>query len=199
MDNKIDISHEVTPEEKEADAGKTLLLITASCSSCVRAKKFFTDNNIPFVEKNFYSEPITEKHFKDILSLTENGVYDIISQRSKFLSTNKINIDELKVSELISLIQEHPSIVKRPIILQYDRSGLPKRLMIGYNRQDIKVFCRPIKDIEVHLSDLPSDDCTDGHHTHELYGDPVEHTINIDPIEPSEPTPSSKPQKTKKI
>ncbi|WP_084266121.1 Spx/MgsR family RNA polymerase-binding regulatory protein [[Mycoplasma] testudinis] len=167
--------------DSDPDANKTLLLITASCSSCVRARKFFVDNQLPFVEENFYSQPISEKHFKDILSMTENGVYDIISQRSKFLSSNKIDIDELKISELIELIHQHPSIVKRPILLQYDKSGLPKRLMIGYNSQDIKVFCRPIKDIEVHHSITVSDDGIYEGPNNEVYGNPVEGTTDIAP------------------
>lgn len=140
------------------DANKTLLLVTSSCSSCVRTRKFFIDNNLEFVEENFYSQPISEKHFKDILSLSENGVYDIVSKRSKYLSSHKIQVDELKISELINLIHKHPTIVKRPILLQYDRSGLPKRLMIGYNNQDIKVFLRPIKNIEIYHSEYLIDD-----------------------------------------
>lgn len=139
------------------DANKTLLLITASCSSCVRTKKFFIEHELPFIEVNFYAQPISEKHFKDILSLTENGVFDVISQRSKYLSNSKIDISELKMSELIDLIHEHPSIVKRPILLQYDKSGLPKRLMVGYNSTDIRVFLRPIQDVEFHRSEFVVD------------------------------------------
>nr|WP_084269095.1 Spx/MgsR family RNA polymerase-binding regulatory protein [Mycoplasmoides alvi] len=141
-----------------SDANKTLLLITASCSSCVRTKKFFIDNKLPYIEINFYTKPILEKHFKDILSLTENGVYDVISMRSKYLTNNKIDINSLKISELIKLVHEHPSIVKRPILLQYDKSGNPKRLMIGYNSVDIRVFLRPLKDIEFHKSDFTTED-----------------------------------------
>ncbi len=137
-----------------SDAGKTLLLITTSCSSCVRTKKFFVDNKLPFTEINFYTVPITEKHFKDILSLTDNGVFDVIATHSKYLTNNKIDIGELKISELIDLIHKHPSIVKRPILLQYDKSGLPKRLMVGYNSVDIRVFLRPLKEVEFHRSDL---------------------------------------------
>lgn len=151
-------SNKMQTKVANQDANKTLLLVTSSCSSCVRTRKFFVDNNLPFVEENFYSQPISEKHFKDILSLSENGVYDIVSKRSKYLSSHKIKVDELKISELINLIHQHPSIVKRPILLQYDRSGLPKRLMIGYNNQDIKVFLRPIKDIEIYHSEYVIDD-----------------------------------------
>lgn len=150
--------HKTKTKVINQDANKTLLLVTSSCSSCVRTRKFFIDNKLPFVEENFYSQPISEKHFKDILSLSENGVYDIVSKRSKYLSSHKIQVDELKISELINLIHKHPTIVKRPILLQYDRSGLPKRLMIGYNNQDIKVFLRPIKDIEIYHSEYLIDD-----------------------------------------
>ncbi|MDC4163029.1 Spx/MgsR family RNA polymerase-binding regulatory protein [Mycoplasma bradburyae] len=130
-----------------------VLFITASCIGCTRVRRFFKENNINHKEINFYKNPIDEKYFKDILSLTEKGVFDIISTRSKYLQNNKVNIDELTISQLIDLVHEHPSILKRPIILQYDKSGIPKRLMIGYNSTDIKVFLRDVADVKAYYLD----------------------------------------------
>ncbi|QZX48988.1 Spx/MgsR family RNA polymerase-binding regulatory protein [Mycoplasma sp. E35C] len=130
-----------------------VLFITASCIGCTRVRRFFRENKLAHKEVNFYKSPIDEKYFKDILSLTEKGVFDIISTRSKYLQNNKVNIDELTISELINLVHQHPSILKRPIILQYDKSGNPKRLMIGYNSTDIRVFLRDIADVKAYYSD----------------------------------------------
>lgn len=129
---------------QSADGSRIILLSSPSCPNCISARNFFIANKLPFEEINFFSEVIPEQLFKDILSLTENGIYDIISTRSRYLSSQKVEIEEMRLSELIKLTHEQPTIVKRPIVVQYDSSNLPKRLMLGYNKTDIKVFLRPL-------------------------------------------------------
>lgn len=65
---------------------------------------------------------------------SENGTSDIISTRSKVILDNKIDLDSLKVSELISFILANPSVLRRPIIVD------DRRLVVGYNEDDITVF-----------------------------------------------------------
>lgn len=144
MDDKVKTEGAKKPAAKSADGSRIILLSTPSCPSCVSARSFLTANNLPFEEINFFVDQIPEQVFKDILSLTENGIFDIISTRSRYLSSQKIDIEDLRMSELIELTHKQPTIVKRPIVLQYDASGLPKRLMIGFNQTDIKVFLRPL-------------------------------------------------------
>lgn len=138
---------------QNSQTNNIVLFITASCIGCTRVRRFFREYNIQHKEINFYKTAIEEKYFNDILSLTENGVFDIISTRSKYLQNNKVNIDELTISQLITLVNEHPSILKRPIILQYDKSGIPKRLMVGYNSTDIRVFLREVADVKAYYLD----------------------------------------------
>lgn len=121
------------------------LLVTPSCSGCVKAKKFFNKKKIHFEEINFFKQPIPPKLLLDILQMTKNGVYDIISTRSKYLVKNKIDIDQLSIKELINLINNVPSILKRPIIIQYSNSVQPQRLIVGYNEDGIQVFSRELK------------------------------------------------------
>lgn len=121
------------------------LLLTPSCSGCVKAKKFFNKRNIPFEEINFFRKPIPPKLLLDILQMTKDGVYDIISTRSKYIIKNKIDIDLLSIKELIHLINKVPSILKRPIIIQYGSSVQPQRLIVGYNEDAIQVFARELR------------------------------------------------------
>ena len=105
-----------------------------SCSSCKKVKKWFMDNDIPFIEKNIFGPTFKEKDVYDILALTENGTDDIIAKRSKIIQEKGIDIDTLKVKELVAFILENPSIMKRPIIID-DRV-----MVVGYNPDDIAVF-----------------------------------------------------------
>jgi regulatory protein spx len=74
------------------------------------------------------------REIKDILEKTENGTEDIISTRSKVIAENNIDLDSMSISELIAFIQDNPSAMKRPIIIEGNK------LQIGYNEEEIRMF-----------------------------------------------------------
>jgi regulatory protein spx len=110
------------------------LYTTPSCTSCRKAKKWLISHNIEFVEHNIMKESIKEEDLMHILQLTENGTTDIISTRSKVFARLSTDLDKLTVKELISLIQENPSLLRRPLLVD------DRRLHIGYNEDEIRVF-----------------------------------------------------------
>ncbi len=118
------------------------LFITNGCLGCRKAIKFFQENNIEFSKKDFSTNKLTKKELIDILSLTENGFNDIISIRSKEYKSNKNKIDDLTLEQMINLIISTPMILSRPIILQYDQSDQPFRLLVGYDANDLEIFLR---------------------------------------------------------
>ena len=105
-----------------------------SCTSCRKVKKWFEEQNIPFEEKNIFSSILDEKELKEILYKSENGTDDIISGRSKIMKEKNINIDDMKISELISFIKENPSVLKRPIMVD------DRRIQVGFNEEEIRTF-----------------------------------------------------------
>ena len=80
------------------------LYTSPSCTSCRKARAWLQEYNIPFVERNIFSEPLTIDELKAILQMTEEGTEEIISTRSKVFQKLDIDLDELSVSELIDLI-----------------------------------------------------------------------------------------------
>ncbi|MFC6254705.1 transcriptional regulator Spx [Secundilactobacillus hailunensis] len=113
----------------------TVTLFTSpSCTSCRKAKKWLKANEVDFVEQNIFVQAPSAKQLKLILQLTENGTEDIISKRSKDYKHLTVEIDNLPVSELISLITEHPGLLRRPIIFD------DKRLQVGFNEDEIRRF-----------------------------------------------------------
>lgn len=110
------------------------LFLSPSCTSCRKAKAWLTSHKVDFKEHNILTQPLTPDALKDILSKTENGTEDIISMRSKIFQKLKLNVDSLSINELISLVKENPSLLRRPIILD------DKRMQIGFNEDDIRVF-----------------------------------------------------------
>lgn len=81
------------------------------------------------------TSPLTRKELQHILSLTENGTDDIISTRSKnFFKKLNIDVESISVSELLHLIEQYPSLLRRPIIID------AKRMQIGFNEDEIRAF-----------------------------------------------------------
>ncbi len=105
-----------------------------SCASCRKVKSWLKENDIPYVEKNIFSAILRKEELMEILERSENGTDDIISKRSKVLREQNIDLDSMSFNELIKFIQQNPSILKRPIIMD------EKRFMVGYNSEEIRAF-----------------------------------------------------------
>lgn len=107
---------------------------TPSCSSCRKAKKWLDDHRIEYVEKNLFTHPLTDEDLDLILANAENGFDDIISTRSKVFKEEQLDIEDMRISELIEFIKANPSVLKRPIIVDENR------MQVGYNEEEIRVF-----------------------------------------------------------
>lgn len=99
-----------------------------------KAKSWFKDHKIPYVEKNIFRTDLDTQELKEILARSENGTDDIISKRSKIIKESQIDIDSMSLNQLISFIQENPSVLKRPIMMD------EKRFQVGYNAEEIRSF-----------------------------------------------------------
>lgn len=120
------------------------LYSSASCTSCRKARSWLEEHEIPFTEKNVSTEKITDQELKSILQLTENGTKEIISQRSQAFRDLNIDIEEMPLGKVLHLIQQHPGIMRRPILVD------DKRLLVGYNEEDIRCFLpRDIRKLEL--------------------------------------------------
>ena len=110
------------------------LFTSPSCTSCRKAKAWLKQNGLRFEERNIMSDPLTTDEIKEILSLTETGTDEIISTRSKVYEKLDIDFDELSLSELVDIIEEHPSLLRRPLI--FDET----KFQVGFNEDEIHQF-----------------------------------------------------------
>lgn len=122
------------------------LFTSPSCTSCRKAKAWLEDNNIPYTERNIFSEALTLDEVKQILRMTEDGTDEIISTRSKTFQKLNVDIDSLPMNELYALIMDNPGMLRRPIIIDH------KRLQVGYNEDEIRRFL-PRKVRTLHLEE----------------------------------------------
>ncbi|MBL1225927.1 transcriptional regulator Spx [Enterococcus sp. BWR-S5] len=105
-----------------------------SSTSSRKAKKWFATHEIPFKEKNFFNEELTNDELRRMLQMTENGTEDILSKRSNIYRDYEDRISQFSTNELIELIKKEPSILRRPIILD------DYRMQVGFNEDEIRVF-----------------------------------------------------------
>lgn len=107
---------------------------TPSCSSCRKAKKWLDDHRVTYEEKNLFNQPISTSDIDQMLAHAENGFDDIISTRSKIFKEQELDVEDMSVYELKRFIIDNPSILKRPILVD------DKRMQVGYNDEEIRVF-----------------------------------------------------------
>lgn len=110
------------------------LYTSPSCTSCRKAKAWLEEHEIPFQERNIFSEPLSIDEIKEVLRMTEDGTDEIISTRSKVFQKMDVDLDQLPLKELFDMITEHPGLLRRPIIVD------EKRLQVGYNEDEIRRF-----------------------------------------------------------
>jgi len=105
-----------------------------SCASCRKAKKWLNEYGIDYVEKNIFVSKLSKEELKSILEKTVHGFEDIISTRSKIFKEKELDIEDMTINSLLEFIEHNPSVLKRPIIID------DRRLQIGYNDEEIRVF-----------------------------------------------------------
>lgn len=110
------------------------LYLSPSCTSCRKARAWLDSYGVAYEEHNILTQPMTSDDLKAILSKTENGTEDIISTRSKVFQKLSVDVDDLTINQLLVLISEHPSLLRRPIIMD------DKRMQIGFNEDEIRAF-----------------------------------------------------------
>ncbi len=125
-----------------------ILYSSPGCASCRKVRQWLKDRNLKFIEKNIFTTMLSEKEIKLLLMRSENGTEDIISKRSKVMQESHIELDDLSISELVIFIQRHPSVLKRPIIMN------EKSFLVGYDEEEIDAFLPPeMRNLDRYLSE----------------------------------------------
>lgn len=111
-----------------------IIYTKSSCASSRKAKKWLKEHNISFTERNINKESITPNEIKAILTLTEGGVEEVISFKSKVYQHLQFDFETITFNEIVELIQENPGLLRLPIVKD------EKRLQVGFNAESIRQF-----------------------------------------------------------
>jgi len=125
------------------------LYTSPSCTSCRKARAWLQEHDIPFVERNIFSEPLDITELKAILRMTEDGTEEIISTRSKVFQKLDMDLDDLPLQDLLDLVQKNPGLLRRPIMID------EKRLQVGFNEDEIRRFLpRDVRALELRQAQM---------------------------------------------
>lgn len=125
------------------------LYTSPSCTSCRKAKAWLIEHDIPFTERNIFSNPFKKEEIMQILRMTEEGTEEIISTRSRAFQNLGVKIDDLSIDELLDLVVENPGLLRRPIIMD------DRRLQVGYNEDEIRRFLpRKVRQMELQKAEV---------------------------------------------
>ncbi len=126
-----------------------LFYTSPGCANCRKAKKWLDDHQINYLEKNIFSNELSEEEIKYLMARCENGTEDILSTRSKAYVALKEVIEDMSISELTRYIQKNPSILKRPNLLSR------RSMAVGYNHDEITTMI-PLEQRKREYSSLAS-------------------------------------------
>ena len=111
-----------------------LIYTSFGCTSATKAKQWLAKNDMPFVEKNIQNTSLEKEEIKYLLQRCPNGTEDIISTRSKAYKKIEKDIDNYSTNDLVEFIQQNPTVLKRPIIVNQDH------FVVGFDDDEITSF-----------------------------------------------------------
>lgn len=104
-------------------------------ASSRKALQWLKKHKLDYEEVNWGSRTqMSRGEFFEILSLTEKGTADILSQKSLAYSDLEPFMNDLSLVELLGWVNSNKSLLRLPLIL--DNS----HLQVGYNEENIRQF-----------------------------------------------------------
>ncbi|WP_061859511.1 Spx/MgsR family RNA polymerase-binding regulatory protein [Priestia megaterium] len=103
-----------------------------SCTSCRKTKKWLVKEDVNFKERHLFRETPTHKEMLELLSMTTEGMDELLAKRSQEYKKLNVDVDSMTLSEVVNLLIEHPRLLRRPILTD------GKKLVVGYNESALK-------------------------------------------------------------
>lgn len=110
------------------------LFTQTSCNSSRKARQWLRDHDVQFEEQNVGKKAPTTAELKHILSLTENGLDDIISTRSRAYPEVAAQLPDMSFNETLKLLCERTQLLRKPIMVTENK------VQIGFNDDEIRKF-----------------------------------------------------------
>lgn len=105
-----------------------------SCTSCRKTKAWLSEMGVKYEERHLYKNPPTSEELLEIIKKTSNGTEELLSTRSQMFKNLDVDIENLKVSELLEMLSREPRLLKRPILTDGNN------IVIGYDKPALEQY-----------------------------------------------------------
>lgn len=111
---------------------KLMFYTYPSCTSCRKTKAWLKENGVDFEERHLFKDTPSIEELKEIITLSTEGIEEILARRSSSFKGLDIEIEDLTLSEMLELMHNEPKLLRRPIVTN------GKKLIVGYNKSGLQ-------------------------------------------------------------
>ncbi len=97
-------------------ASELMFYTYPSCTSCRKTKAFLQEQELQVSERHIFRDAPTVDELLQLLAISEEGVDSLLATRSQAFKQLDVDVEDLKLSELLKLMSENPKLLKRPIL-----------------------------------------------------------------------------------
>lgn len=106
----------------------------SSNRSTNQSRKWFKEQNIPFVYRDITKQPLEMQEMQEILRMTDHGTDEIIATKSNIYKELQVDFDTIPLKQMFDFIYRFPRLLKQPVIV-----GINK-LQVGFDQHEIRQF-----------------------------------------------------------
>jgi regulatory protein spx len=118
----------------QGEWGMLKLYILPSSHSSRKAMATLAQYGMPYEVQNMNTSRLTFEQLKQILSLTNNGVEDIIAsgKEIKMLEEEGVNLEEITLKEFYYYVKNYPRLIRAQLAIYKGE------LLIGFNEEEYR-------------------------------------------------------------
>ena len=107
-------------------------LLYNSCTSCRKAEDLLKQSGEPYEKREFFKDRFTAQELGALLGSVDLRPSEVISTRSRAYKERNLAEAELTDSQILDLMVEEPTLLRRPIVIKGDRA------VVGYNESKLR-------------------------------------------------------------
>jgi Spx/MgsR family transcriptional regulator len=93
------------------------IYVHPTCTSCKKAEALLAETNVRIVRRDFFKERFTKAELNDVLERAGMTPKDALSKRANAYKELELEGKSLTDREILTLMIEHPTLIKRPLII----------------------------------------------------------------------------------
>ncbi|WP_114570352.1 Spx/MgsR family RNA polymerase-binding regulatory protein [Exiguobacterium flavidum] len=107
-----------------------------SCTSCRKTKTWLKEECVEIEERHLFRNAPTVDELMELLKLSTDGIESLLATRSQAFKDLGVEIEDMKLSELLRLMSDNPKLLRRPILTD------GKQLVIGYDKPGLETLTK---------------------------------------------------------